>query len=208
MSCMTRVVQESLTNVLRHSGAGHAIVRVAAAAHLQRGVPGEGFAALEEIKRSSADALAELRSTLKLFRPAAGEAPMRPAHSLADLPELVDGVAGAGVDVELELDPMPHDLPIAVAYAAYRVVQESLTNVLRHSGAGHAIVRVALAEDLLTVEILDDGRTIAPHAASPGHGVQGMMERAAALGGRCEAGVVSGGGWRVRASLPARTASA
>lgn len=89
-----------------------------------------------------------------------------------------------------------------------RVVQESLTNALRHSGAGHAIVRVALAEDLLTVEILDDGRTIAPHAASPGHGVQGMMERAAALGGRCEAGVVSGGGWRVRASLPARTASA
>jgi signal transduction histidine kinase len=181
-------------------------VRAAAAVHLQRRQPNESFDALEEIRHSSADALAELRSTLKILRSATGEAPLRPAQSLDDLQELVDGVRGAGVDIELQPHAIRRHLPAASAHGAYRIVQESLTNVLRHSGAKHAVVRVALVEDLLTVEVLDDGHA-APHDATvPGQGLRGMAERAAALGGRCEAGVAPGGGWRVRASLPVRLA--
>lgn len=183
-------------------------VRAAAAAHRLRGEHGEGLAAVEDIKRSSADALAELRATLKVLRPATGEAPMRPAQSLADLRDLVDGVASAGVDVQLALDPRSDALPTPIAHAAYRIVQESLTNVLRHSSATHAAVRVELDGELLRVEVLDDGRALHPHPAKAGHGLRGMAERAAALGGRCEAGIAPGGGWRVTASLPAAQASA
>jgi signal transduction histidine kinase len=191
-----------------HDTVAHTLVgintRAAAAVHLQRRHPNESFDALEEIMRGSADALAELRSMLKILRPAAGEAPLRPAQSLADLRELIDGVGGAGVDIDLQLDAIPEDLPAATAHAAYRIVQESLTNVLRHSSAKRAVVRVALVADQLTVEILDDGDAAPRKATDPGQGLQGMTERATALGGHCEAGAAPDGGWRVRASLPAR----
>jgi signal transduction histidine kinase len=194
-----------------HDTVAHALVgintRAAAAVHLQRRQPNESFDALEEIMRSSADALAELRSTLKILRPATDEAPLRPAQSLADLEELVDGVRGAGLDVELQRDAIPQNLPAATAHGAYRIVQESLTNVLRHSSARRAVVRVAVVEDCLTVEVLDDGPAAPDHSTATGNGLQGMTERAAALGGRCEAGRAAGG-WRVRASLPAGTARA
>jgi signal transduction histidine kinase len=191
-----------------HDTVAHALVgintRAAAAVHVQRGQPNESFDALDEIRRGSADALGELRSTLKLLRPAAGEAPLRPAQSLADLQELVDGVEGAGVHIDLELGPTPQALPAATAHAAYRIVQESLTNVLRHSDAERVLVRVAVVADQLTVEVLDDGQPAPQRAANRGQGLLGMTERAAALGGHCEAGIAPGGGWRVRASLPAR----
>jgi signal transduction histidine kinase len=178
--------------------------QAAAAVHLQRKQPTESLDALKDIVRSSADALAELRSTLKIVRPAAGEAPLRPAQSLADLHELVNGVRGAGVDIELQLDAVPQDIPAATAHGAYRIVQESLTNILRHSNAKRAIVRVGLVADDLTVEVLDDGHAAPRDSRAPGQGLQGMAERAAALGGHCEAGVARDGGWRVRAGLPAR----
>jgi signal transduction histidine kinase len=190
-----------------HDTVAHALVginvRAAGAVHLQRRQPNESFDALEEIMRSSADALAELRSALKILRPAAGEAPLRPAQSLADLKELVDGVAGAGVDVDLQLDAISGRVPAATAHGAYRIVQESLTNILRHSTAKHASVRVRLVDDQLVIEVLDDGHSAPPQSKPPGQGLQGMTERAAALGGHCEAGVAPGGGWRVMASLPA-----
>jgi signal transduction histidine kinase len=195
-----------------HDTIAHTLVGIntqaAAALHLQRKQPNQSFDALQDIVRSSADALAELRSTLKIVRPDEGEAPLRPAQTLADLPELVDGVRGAGVDIDLRLDAMPGDIPAATAHGAYRIVQESLTNILRHSNAKHATVRVALVDDDLTVEVLDDGRAAPRDSRTPGQGLQGMTERAAALGGSCEAGLAPAGGWRVRASLPARLARA
>ncbi len=196
-----------------HDTVAHALVginvRAAAAVHLQRKHPGDSFEALEEIARSSADALSELRSTLKILRPAGLEAtPLRPPQSLADLQELIDGVEGAGVSVELELRELPRALPAATAHGAYRIVQESLTNVLRHSGARRALVRVALDGGFLAVEVRDDGRAGSIGSGAPGQGLQGMSERAAALGGRCEAGALADGGWRVRALLPAGTAGA
>ena len=81
-------------------------------------------------------------------------------------------------------------------------MQESLTNVLRHSGARHALVRVAQSEDHLTLEVLDDGDARAGAYNARGQGLRGMAERACALGGRCEAGFAPGGGWRVQARLP------
>jgi signal transduction histidine kinase len=192
-----------------HDTVAHALVainvRAAAAAHLQRNAPGESFGALEEIKRTSADALADLRSTLRTLRSASDEAPFRPAQSLAELPELVDGLAGAGVVVELRTEAIPEDLPAAIGHAGYRIIQEALTNVLRHSGASHAIVSVCLTGDTLTIEVTNDGQAGIRPPSVPGHGLKGMAERAAALGGRCEAGVTADGGWRVWASLPAAT---
>jgi signal transduction histidine kinase len=191
-----------------HDTIAHALVGInsqaVAAVHLRRKHRAETFDALEDIVRSSADALAELRSTLKIILPAGGEAPLRPWQSLADLPELVDGVQGSGVIIDLQLDAAGDGLPAAIAHGAYRIVQESLTNVLRHSTAKHATVRVALLDDQLVVEVLDDGHAAPGEPHAPGHGVQGMSQRAAALGGHFEAGFATGGGWRVRASLPAR----
>jgi signal transduction histidine kinase len=193
-----------------HDTIAHALVgintRAAAAVHVRRKQPNESFDALEEIMRGSADALAELRSSLKILRPTAGEAPLRPAQSLADLHELVDGVRGAGVDIDLQMDEIPKDLPTAIAHGGYRIVQESLTNVLRHSRASSAVVSVRVLADQLKIEVLDDGEAATRQSANAGQGLLGMTERAAALGGRCEAGVASSGGWRVRASLPARIA--
>jgi signal transduction histidine kinase len=195
-----------------HDTIAHTLVGIntqaAAAVHLQRRRPDESFDALNNIARSSADALAELRSTLKILHPAAGEAPLRPAQGLADLPELIDGVRAAGVDIDLELDAVPRDLSAATAHGAYRIIQESLTNILRHSDAKHGTVRVALGDDHLTVEVLDDGDAAPRDSRAPGQGLRGMTERAAALGGRCEAGVAPDGGWRVRASLPVRAGTA
>ena len=191
-----------------HDTIAHALVAIntqaAAAIHLQRRKPNQSFDALENIVGSSADALSELRSTLKILRPTAGEAPRRPAQSLADLSELIEGSRSAGVDIDLELDldTIPQDMSAATAHGAYRIVQESLTNVLRHSSAKRAVVRVALAADELTVEVLDYGHVAPGPSPTPGHGLQGMAERAAALGGHCQAGIAPSGGWRVRATLP------
>jgi signal transduction histidine kinase len=111
------------------------------------------------------------------------------------------------VDVDLQLDATGEEIPAATAHGAYRIVQESLTNVLRHSNAKRAIVRVVLVDDILTVEVLDDGHAAPRDSGAPGQGLQGMSERAAALGGQLEAGLAPDGGWRVRARLPARMAS-
>jgi signal transduction histidine kinase len=89
-----------------------------------------------------------------------------------------------------------------VGHAGYRIIQEGLTNVLRHSTARQARVRVEAADRVVVIEVVDDGQPQAPAAPAGGHGLAGMRERAAALGGSCEAGPVNGAGWRVRAEIP------
>jgi len=194
-----------------HDALAHTLVginvRAAAAARSLGSAPGEGVVALQEITRTSADALTELRSTLKTLRPATDEAPLRPAQGVADLNALADGVRGTGLAVDIEIDAIPEDLPTPVDHAAYRIVQEALTNVLRHSTAAHVVVRIGHAEERLTLEIEDDGRPLPHQRAGSGHGLQGMAERAGALGGSCEAGALPDGGWRIRASLPLTGAS-
>jgi signal transduction histidine kinase len=177
-------------------------VRAGAAAHSLASNPEDGLAALQEIKVTSAEALAELRSTLRMLRPSAGNAPLRPAQSLADVEDLIDRVGGAGLTVGLAFAADPDSVPRPVGHAAYRIIQEALTNVLRHSNATQATVRVTQTEALLALEVVDNGRAFVSSQAPSGHGLQGMMERAEALGGSCEAGVAEAGGWRVSARLP------
>jgi signal transduction histidine kinase len=191
-----------------HDIVGHTLVainvRASAAAHLDRRRGGsEVTTALDDIASASAGALAELRSTLKDLRTAqAGPAPLHPVQELADLNELVASLGRGGLAVELDIGEMPESLRAAVSHAGYRIVQEGLTNVLRHSSAEQACVQIGVEGGALVVEVRDDGRRQADTSHAGGHGLQGMKERAAALGGTCEAGPVNGAGWRVRARIP------
>jgi signal transduction histidine kinase len=191
-----------------HDVVGHALVainvRAAAAAHLARREQGASpVAALEEIASTSAEALGELRTALKGLR--SDEVPLRPAEAgLANLGDLIAGVKGAGLTVELDMAAATEAVPAAIGHAGYRIVQEGLTNVLRHSTAKHARVRIGHDEGALLVEVLDQGqaRSTGAGIVGGGHGLLGMRERAAALGGSCEAGRAPGGGWRVQARIP------
>jgi signal transduction histidine kinase len=194
-----------------HDVVGHALVainvRAAAAAHLARREQGASpVTALEEIASTSAEALGELRTALKGLRSdESGGAPLRPAGAgLADLDDLIAGVKGAGLTVELDMPAAAAAVPAAAGHAGYRIVQEGLTNVLRHSTARHARVRIGQDRGALLVEVLDHGqaRAVTGSVDGGGHGLLGMHERAAALGGSCEAGLAPGGGWRVRARIP------
>jgi len=197
-----------------HDAVGHTLVainvRAAAAARRARKAGGDdGLSALEEIAAASSEALSELRATLKALRAAQdGPAPLHPVQELANLGSLIAGVEEAGLSVDLEMTGSPVSLPAPVGHAVYRIVQEGLTNVLRHSTARAARVRVAAGSQTVLVEVLDEGRPRRPGIAAAGHGLPGMRERAAALGGNCEAGPASGAGWRVRAEIPLREPAA
>jgi signal transduction histidine kinase len=185
-----------------HDTIAHALVainiRAGVAAVL--GPAQDGAAALTEIKDVSAQALHDLRATLSLLREAEDAAPTTPSQDLAELPRLLEHARAAGIDAiaDVELDGTP--IPSPVGQAGYRIVQESLTNVMRHAGASVARVRIAHAGDGLDIEVTDDGTGGA--AGADGHGLRGMSERAAALGGRLNAGPADQGGWRVSAHLP------
>ena len=130
-------------------------------------------------------------------------APVRPAQSLRELDELGESLRTAGIEVDLDVDPATAALPASVTSTGYRIVQEALTNVVRHASGSHARVRVTRGDDTLVIEVQDDGSG-AESAAPPGagQGVRGMRERAQAAGGTLEAGPQAGGGWRVVATLP------
>ena len=196
----------ALANEL-HDVVGHTLVainvRAAAAARRARKGGADGVTALDEIASASAGALAELRTTLKALRAAQDEpAPLHPVQDLASLAGLIAGVEEAGLSVQLEMAGAPASLPAPVGHAGYRIIQESLTNVLRHSTARQARVRVEASDRSLLIEVLDDGQPHAPAVPAGGHGLAGMRERAASLGGSCEVGPVNGAGWRVRAEIP------
>ena len=196
----------ALANEL-HDVVGHTLVainvRAAAAARRARKGGADGVTALDEIASASAGALTELRTTLKALRAAQdGPAPLHPVQDLANLASLIAGVEKAGLSVQLEMAGAPAGLPAPVGHAGYRIIQESLTNVLRHSTAHRARVRVEAGDRSLLIEVLDDGQPRPPAVPAGGHGLASMRERAAALGGSCEVGPVNGAGWRVRAEIP------
>ena len=178
-------------------------VQASVALHLMDEQPAQARDALTNIKAASGDALHELRTALDVLR-RGGEAPLAPAPSLADLGSLVEGVRASGLDVRLEEDGHPAALPAAVELAAYRIVQEALTNVTRHAQAHAVTVRLAY-DDGVTIEVNDDGRGLRDAPLEPGNGIGGMRERAAALGGTFRAGPRPGGGFAVVAQLPVDT---
>lgn len=189
-----------------HDVVAHAMtainVQAGVAAHLLERDPGQAYGALRNIKRTSGDALDDLRATLGVLRDPTQTAPIGPSAGLHDLGPLTDGLTAAGVAVDLDVEPLV-DLPASVHSAGYRIVQEALTNVARHADATSAQVCVRRASGAVAIEVADDGTGAAkPSDGAPGNGLRGMRERAAALGGTLDAAPVSAGGWRVRARLP------
>ncbi|MEV0645154.1 sensor histidine kinase [Phytomonospora sp. NPDC050363] len=192
-----RIAQE-LHDVLAHH-ISLINVQAGVALHLVDERPEQTRTALAAIKSASKEALGELRAALDALRNPGDEAPRAPTAGLSELPAIVDSVRSAGLDVDYRVEGEPREIGVAGELAALRIVQESLTNVLRHSGATTATVTLAYGEDSVRVEIADDGHGGVP---VPGNGLSGMRERAGALGGTCTAGPAPGGGFVVRAELP------
>jgi len=194
-----------------HDVIGHNIslinVQASMGLDLMDSQPEQARAALSAIKSASKDALEELRTMLMTLRQDAA-APRSPAPGLDRLPELIELTRAAGLSVEAEVTGKAPPLPAAVHMAAYRIIQESLTNVARHAGRARVTVRVTYGDTNMHVEIDDDG-TAPSGRGTPigtGSGITGMRERAAALGGELSAGFRPGGGFRVSARLPVRPA--
>ncbi len=185
-----------------HDTLGHFLVAINVRAGVAVEVPDatDTASALWDIKRASAGALRELRATLSVLREQNDGAPTAPALDLAALPDLVQHARAAGLLAELELELGEIEVPSAIRGAAVRIVQEALTNVLRHAQATRVSVGVSARGGALLVEIVDDGTAAAETA--PGFGLRGMAGRANALGGRFEAGPHEPAGWRVFAELP------
>jgi signal transduction histidine kinase len=160
------------------------------------------LAALEKIEDSGRQALTETRRLLSVLRGPDESADLVPQPGLGELNALADSVRSAGLPVHLAVDGDQGALPAAVAVSAYRIVQESLTNVLKHAGPARARVTVNCTGDAVTIEVTDDGTgTPATVAAGVRHGLAGMRERVAAFGGDLRAGPEPGGGFAVRARL-------
>ncbi|AKJ08751.1 hypothetical protein ABB07_01455 [Streptomyces incarnatus] len=162
--------------------------------------------ALQAIESTSRQTLSGLRRTLVALRQAepetAAPVPLAPSPGLADVERLATATAQAGVRVELRVGGQQRPLPADVDLSAYRIVQEALTNVVRHAGTGHCTVTIAYGEEELSVEVVDDGRGVSKDGSGHGFGIVGMRERAALLHGRFSAGPRPEGGFRVVARLP------
>jgi signal transduction histidine kinase len=158
---------------------------------------------LEKIENSARQALAETRRLLGVLRDPDEDAGLDPQPGIGDLGELAASVRAAGLPVHLVIDGDPAALPAAVDVSVYRIVQEALTNVLKHAGPARAEVTIGCAADTVTVEVTDNGMA-GPGRKAPagGHGLAGMRERAAVFGGELAAGPRPGGGFAVRARLP------
>jgi signal transduction histidine kinase len=184
-------------------------VQAGVAAHLLDHDADQARDALLDIKRTSGEALTDLRATLGILRDRGQDAPVGPAAGLDDLDAVASRLRAAGVEVVVDVDTVGA-VPTPVHSAGYRIVQEALTNVLRHANAHTATVAVRADDDMLTIVVADDGTGPDRPTAGAGAGVRGMRERAEALGGTLDAGPGTEGGWRVEATLPlaaARTRS-
>jgi signal transduction histidine kinase len=190
-----------------HDVLGHSLslinVQAGVALELMDRKPEQARTALSAIKQASKEALVDVQSVLASLRRHDEEAPRAPAPSIANIPELVRHAEATGLVVEVEQGEAPSALPSNVDAAAYRIVQEALTNVVRHAGATTVSIRVCQQECDLVVVVDDDGRGWPGSAAAGGgNGIRGMHDRAAALGGRLTAGSKPGKGFRVCARLP------
>ncbi|MFL5841408.1 MAG: sensor histidine kinase [Thermoleophilaceae bacterium] len=157
--------------------------------------------ALDTIEHSAGEALAEMRRLLSLLRETDEELNLTPQPSLRRLEALVESVRGAGLPVELKVEGELGDLPPGVDVSAYRIVQEALTNAMKHAGPAHATVTVRRSADDLAIDVIDTGAG-GLNGAGSGHGLVGMRERVSVYGGRLEAGRRPEGGYALRAWLP------
>ena len=185
------IVAHSLSVIAVQSGAG---------AHVIDDQPEEAKRSLQAIETASRRALQEMRAMLSVLRNGSSTE-KAPLPGLADLDGLIDQVSASGVEVDLQLQGEAPKLPPAIDLTAYRIVQESLTNVVKHAQAEHARVVVTFGAKRLSIDVADDGRAAEP-ARPEGQGMKGMRERVEMFDGLLETKALSGGGFHVHAELP------
>ena len=203
-----RAVEEERTRIARelHDLVAHRVsmitVQAGAAQTVARSDPEKAIRAMEAVEDAGREALAELRQVLGVLRADGEQEGLVPIHGCAEIPGLIADMRDAGMDVQLSRNQAPTDLPAKLDLASYRIVQEGLTNVLKYAGPNaHASVDLYIEGHVLVIEVTDRGRGSTTVSGS-GHGLIGMRERAALLGGTFEAGPRSGGGFRIVARLP------
>jgi signal transduction histidine kinase len=203
-----RIVVEERTRIARelHDVVAHRVSMMTVQAGAARAVaaedPARAMQAMGAVEEAGRQALDELRHLLGVLRPEADADALGPQPGLADLPALIEQTRVAGLDVSLVMDGLLRELPTRVELSAYRIVQESLTNVLKHAGPGtRTEVRLRADTACIFIEVTDEGRGVSTLPGS-GHGTVGMRERALLLGGSLDAGPRPGGGFRVFAQLP------
>jgi signal transduction histidine kinase len=188
------VVAHHITLVNAQAGVAH---------HLMHASPDQAYEALAHIKDNSRAALDELRATVGLLRqPDDAPGSRAPIPRLADLDTLVEGFRASGLSVRVTRTGTPSPLAPATELTAYRIIQEALTNSHKHAAGSAAALVLDYGPHTLRVTVTDDGRPGPPKGAGTGHGLVGMRERAAAIGGTVTAGPRPGGGFEVVAELP------
>jgi signal transduction histidine kinase len=195
----TRIARE-LHDVVAHA---MAVVVLEAGAERMHLPPGQESTdrALRSIEATGRSALAEMRRLVGLLRDDDRAPALAPRPSLTNLEGFVDGVREAGLPVAVTVEGEPYEVSPGLDMSAYRIVQEALTNVLRHAGPAHAAVRLVYGERFVEIEVVDDGHGGTPNGH--GHGLTGMRERVGMFGGSLEAGPrPDGEGFAVRARLP------
>jgi signal transduction histidine kinase len=203
-------IAEERTRIARelHDVVAHAISVIVLQARGGRKLlddePEETRQALDAIERTASQALGEMRRLLGLLRENGEDLTLVPQPSIAHLDRLTSQVSAAGLPVELSIEGAPVELPPGVDLSAYRILQEALTNALKHAGPATARVTVRYGADELDLEVSDDGRG-STNGGAPGHGLTGIRERVAVFGGDVEAGARTDGGFAVRARLPYST---
>jgi signal transduction histidine kinase len=199
-----RIARE-LHDVLAHS-ISMINVQAGVALHLMDEHPEQARTALTAIKEASKEALSEVRSVLGVLRRVDEGAPLTPAAGLDRIDDLVSHARLAGIAVNVRITGGHRVLPAGADLAAFRIIQEALTNVTRHAGPGvTATVRLSYGDGELALEVEDDGRGAPGDLPAGGNGIAGMRERVTALGGDLSAGPRDNGGFRIRARLPAPT---
>ena len=196
----TRIARE-LHDVVAHS-MSVMVVQAGAARRVLDASPQQAADALEAIEDTGRQSLDEMRRILGVLRSDDEQLELAPAPSLEDFGRLVDQCEQAGLPVELTVEGDPIELPASLELSAYRIVQESLTNTLKHAGPARATVSVTYGTEELRVRVHDDGRGAAATTAGSGQGLVGMRERVEAFGGSLDAGPRTGGGYAVSAVLP------
>lgn len=188
-----------------HDTIGHSISVISLHADVAREAIGrddeQARQALAQIRAASSDTMRELRATVKLLRSSTGEQPDRSIASLTNLSALAQNATTSGLQVDLHIQGELGDLPGTVDTAAFRIVQEALTNIIRHANATQVNLTIQVDRGVLRLQISDNG-TARPGAFTPGSGIAGMSERARLLGGTLVAEPQAAGGFVVKATLP------
>jgi signal transduction histidine kinase len=198
-------IARELHDIIAHS-VSVMLVGVRGARDVLRTSPDVAFDTLGRVEATGEQSLVEVRRILALLRQPEQAAESGPLPSLADLDEMISGYREAGLPATLDIVGDPRSLPSGVELSVYRIVQEALTNALKHSQPTRAVVTLCFRSEQLEIEVVDDGPSPAESETPEGHGIVGMRERVALLGGQLEVGRRAGGGFRVAARLPIKEA--